>query len=274
MVRMQMNVSHMIVWRLLREQLNPHHLQRVHALSPQDFPPWITFCQWFLQHCSTNPNCPASVLFTRDGTQNFHNQHVWADTNPNATLQSSHQQRFSVNIWAGIVGDHLLGPHVLPNRLTGQNYGHFLRTTLPAFLDDIPVVLHRGLYFMHDGAPAHFSVCAHRNLNAHYRGHWTGRGGPIAWPPRSPDLNLLDFFLWGYLTLWPPCGSHMTHSWILVLAMCIIYVHGQYLWNLACGSPAITAKLKIYGHLFPLASGNSFFPLVVLALLSSWYLSL
>ncbi|KAJ4442487.1 hypothetical protein ANN_04073 [Periplaneta americana] len=23
------------------------------------------------------------------------------------------------------------------------------------------------------------------------------RGGPIAWPPRSPDLTPLDFFLWG-----------------------------------------------------------------------------
>ncbi|KAJ4434463.1 hypothetical protein ANN_23025 [Periplaneta americana] len=26
-----------------------------------------------------------------------------------------------------------------------------------------------------------------------------GRGGPIAWPPRSPDLNPLDFYLWGHL---------------------------------------------------------------------------
>ncbi|GFV88973.1 hypothetical protein TNCV_4911751 [Trichonephila clavipes] len=22
-------------------------------------------------------------------------------------------------------------------------------------------------------------------------------GGPVAWPPRSPDLSPLDFFLWG-----------------------------------------------------------------------------
>ncbi|GBM71890.1 hypothetical protein AVEN_238540-1 [Araneus ventricosus] len=25
---------------------------------------------------------------------------------------------------------------------------------------------------------------------------WIGRGGPVAWPPRSPDRNLLDFFFW------------------------------------------------------------------------------
>ncbi|EFN85682.1 hypothetical protein EAI_02991, partial [Harpegnathos saltator] len=23
--------------------------------------------------------------------------------------------------------------------------------------------------------------------------------GPIEWPPRSPDMNPLDFFFWGYL---------------------------------------------------------------------------
>ena len=26
-----------------------------------------------------------------------------------------------------------------------------------------------------------------------------GRGGPIIWPPRSPDLNVLDYFVWGYI---------------------------------------------------------------------------
>jgi hypothetical protein len=25
------------------------------------------------------------------------------------------------------------------------------------------------------------------------------RGGPTAWPPRSPDLSPLDFYLWGHL---------------------------------------------------------------------------
>ena len=30
---------------------------------------------------------------------------------------------------------------------------------------------------------------------------WIGRGGPAAWPPRSPDINPLDFFLWGYVKI-------------------------------------------------------------------------
>ncbi|KAJ4442666.1 hypothetical protein ANN_04255 [Periplaneta americana] len=126
-VALQVNVPHTTVWRLLKEyQLYPYHLERVQALSPADYPARVRFCQWFLQQCGVNPNFPALVLFTheaqftRDGITNFHNQHVWAYENPRATVPSHHQVRFSLNMWAGIIGDRLVGPHVLVNRLTGQ----------------------------------------------------------------------------------------------------------------------------------------------------------
>ncbi|CAH1378390.1 unnamed protein product, partial [Tenebrio molitor] len=35
-------------------------------------------------------------------------------------------------------------------------------------------------------------------LNENFSGRWIGRNGPVAWPARSPDLNLCDFFLSGY----------------------------------------------------------------------------
>lgn len=36
-----------------------------------------------------------------------------------------------------------------------------------------------------------------RYSNIEYGERWIGRGGPVQWPPRSPDLTPLDFFLWG-----------------------------------------------------------------------------
>jgi hypothetical protein len=85
---MQVGVSHSTVWRVLREQqLYPCHLQRVQALSLQDYPARVLFCQWFLQQCGTNSNFTAFVMFTdeaqftRDGIQNFHNQHLWVYEN-------------------------------------------------------------------------------------------------------------------------------------------------------------------------------------------------
>ena len=52
---------------------------------------------------------------------------------------------------------------------------------------------------MHDGAPPHFGVVVQEYLNAHFPNRWIGRGGPISWPARSPDLNPIDFYLWGHL---------------------------------------------------------------------------
>ncbi|KAJ8935767.1 hypothetical protein NQ318_000240 [Aromia moschata] len=50
-----------------------------------------------------------------------------------------------------------------------------------------------------NGCPAHqaFTVC--NWLNSEFNEHWIGRDGPILWPPRSPDLTILDFHLWGRL---------------------------------------------------------------------------
>lgn len=55
------------------------------------------------------------------------------------------------------------------------------------------------MIFQHDGAPAHSSCRARAVLNARFPDKWMGRGGPIIWPARSPDLNVLDYFVWGYI---------------------------------------------------------------------------
>ncbi|KAJ4440100.1 hypothetical protein ANN_08233 [Periplaneta americana] len=47
-------------------------------------------------------------------------EYVWAYENPRETVPSHHQVRFYLNMWAGIIGDRLVGPHVLVNRLTGR----------------------------------------------------------------------------------------------------------------------------------------------------------
>jgi hypothetical protein len=36
-------------------------------------------------------------------------------------------------------------------------------------------------------------------LERAFLGRWIGRDGPVPWPPRSPDITPLAFFLWGYV---------------------------------------------------------------------------
>lgn len=55
------------------------------------------------------------------------------------------------------------------------------------------------MWFQHDGAPPHNSRLARHYLDTKFPNSWIGRSGPVVWPARSPDLNPLDYFLWGYL---------------------------------------------------------------------------
>jgi hypothetical protein len=53
--------------------------------------------------------------------------------------------------------------------------------------------------FQQDGAPAHWGLHVRRSLNETFPDQWIGRSGPIPWPPHSPDITPLDFFLWGHV---------------------------------------------------------------------------
>jgi hypothetical protein len=46
------------------------------------------------------------------------------------------QQQFNINVWAGTVGDYLVGLHVLPHQLPGNYSRDFLLNDLPQLLVD------------------------------------------------------------------------------------------------------------------------------------------
>jgi hypothetical protein len=56
-----------------------------------------------------------------------------------------------------------------------------------------------GFIFQQDGALHQFHRDVTTFLDETFPGRWVGRGGPTAWPPRSPDLTPLDFFVWGFI---------------------------------------------------------------------------
>lgn len=192
------------VWRVLNgENLYPYHLQKVHALEPQDYPGRVDCSRWFLHKLADDPDFLKSVIFTdessfnQDGIFNTKNSHVWAPENPHETVISSKQHRFSVNVWAGVLGNNLIGPYILPNRLNSPTYLVFLRNILPELLENVPLADLQNMWLQHDGAPAHFGQIVRDFLNQNYNQQWIGRGGPVSWPPRSPDLTPLDFYVWG-----------------------------------------------------------------------------
>ena len=52
--------------------------------------------------------------------------------------------------------------------------------------------------FQLDGATPQWGSHFRGFLDATFPNRWIGREGPTPWPPRSPDIIPLDFFLWWY----------------------------------------------------------------------------
>jgi hypothetical protein len=199
----QTGLSQSAVWHMLRENtLHPFHLQPVQRLQPGN-KEHLEYCQWLLHRVVDEPNFLNRVLwtdeagFTRDGVLNLHNLHVWAEENPNPTRSSSFQHRFSVNVWAGIVDDYLIGPYVIEDCIGGAQYLNFLQETLLILMDNLPLNVPQDMWYQLDGALAYFTRPVRAWLNHNYPGRWIGLGGPVTWPAFSSDFTPLHFFLWG-----------------------------------------------------------------------------
>ena len=98
-----------------------------------------------------------------------------------------------------MIDDMLIGPVILDDRVTGQNYLDFLQYELPKQLEDVPLATQIAMYFQHDGAPSHYTRHVMQHLIDTFPNRWISRGSTINWPLRSSDLTPLDFCLWGLM---------------------------------------------------------------------------
>jgi Helix-turn-helix domain (DUF4817)/Transposase len=166
--------------RLHFHGLYPYHQQKIQHLLPTDLQARLDFCNWLRQ----NDDLLNKILFTdeatftRSGTNNSRNSHWWSEGNPNAVVEANFQHRFSVNVWAGLLGKHLIGPYIINGRLTAEQYQQFLYEELPILLEDVPLSIRREMWLQQDGAPVHCARRVTAYLNEKYRGRWIGRGGP------------------------------------------------------------------------------------------------
>ncbi|GBM94843.1 hypothetical protein AVEN_93043-1 [Araneus ventricosus] len=74
-----------------------------------------------------------------------------------------------------------------------------MKDVISDFLEDLPLSDLPNVGFQHDGAPSHNVSSVQQYIRDTFQQQIIGYGGCVEWPPRSPDLNPLDFFLWGYI---------------------------------------------------------------------------
>ncbi|KAJ8882733.1 hypothetical protein PR048_014546 [Dryococelus australis] len=132
---MQEGISASSVWRILHRQfLYPCHIQRVQGLKNTDFLPRSNSCQQIQHQRALDP----------------------------------HETGTSTNI---LVQRPCRNTRQL--RLNGKRYLRFLQDDLPTLLDNLPLHQRQRMWFMHDGAPAHFLLRVRRYLNRRYGDRWT-----------------------------------------------------------------------------------------------------
>lgn len=190
---------HRIMHDLGLKVYRPRLLQELKAV---DRPKRVEFCEWFLIMSAADPDFVNSILwsdeaiFKVNGRVNRHNCVYWADENPQEILQREVNSP-GIMVWAGVNVRGVIGPYFFEQSVNADSYLellHELHVTL--FMDER--FAGRRIIFQQDGAPAHFALRVRNFLNKHFP-DWIGRNGRTAYPPRSPDLTLMDFSVWGLL---------------------------------------------------------------------------
>lgn len=194
-----------------RNKYHPYKVIPLQELSEDDFDRRSEFCMQLQNICNQDQNAVKRIIYSDEATfclngiVNRQNCRYWATINPHWMVEAHTQHPQKLNVWCGLVGDTILGPYFFEGTLNGEMYLEFLQfELLPALIalfpdrqePDLP---DRQLFFQQDGAPPHYAAPVRAFLDEVFHGRWIGRRGPIEWPARSPDLNPLDYFLWGYL---------------------------------------------------------------------------
>lgn len=195
------------VWRILnRHGAYPYRPTLGQSFLPGDEERRFDFCNSILNNLENNPSFVNDILwsdecqFTRQGVVNTHNAHYWSLENPHIIRPNRHQVRWSVNVWCGMWKNTIIGPFFFDGPLTSATYANILSGPLSDYLEEyVSLWDFARMWFQHDGAPAHKSLQPRTFLSNTFGNNIIGYGGACEWPPRSPDLTPLDFFLWGYL---------------------------------------------------------------------------
>lgn len=203
-----LHLSDRSVRRILHQELkmHPYKIVVTQELFPRDLETRTTLCRDLLR------NVPRTdvMLFTDEahfhlsGTVNKQNFRYWSEHNP----QELHQRPLhspKVTVWCAIFAYGVWGPYFFEEdgttvTVTSNRYcemlEHFLRPKLNDFFHEYG---QQNVWFQQDGATAHTARHSLGILREMFPGHIVSLRGDIGWPPRSPDLNPCDFFLWGYL---------------------------------------------------------------------------
>ena len=118
---------------------------------------------------------------------------IWSQDNPHSFGATPLH-----SVWCGFTANFILAPAFFENQETFNQHSY-----LRILHDHVAPILqnHNNLTFMQDGATPHRANIVKDYLSERFHGNIIGLEFERKSPPRSPDLNPCDFFLWGFFKL-------------------------------------------------------------------------
>lgn len=101
---------------LKKQQFHPYKMVILQELNEDDPDRRIEFCELISERILRNPALVRTICFSDESTfflngkVNRQNVRYWADQNPHVFREGHTQYPQKVNVWAGIMGNHIVGP--------------------------------------------------------------------------------------------------------------------------------------------------------------------
>lgn len=187
----QTGYSQSIVVRKLNKYGYHCYKSSVHQeLRPQDQEKRIIFASQALEICHDDPELVSKILFywwifLHSASHSQSTKCTLLKINPYNVYNRHSQYPARLILWAGIINRRLVGLIKIDGTLTGEKYMQLLQNEISEKIGELN---EQGGY---GSARAYLQVA--------FPGRVIGTHEQLARLPRSPDLNPLDFILWGHI---------------------------------------------------------------------------
>ena len=191
-------VSYTTIRSILLDDLHlkPYKIQEYHQLQLGDYNKRENFADWFLALPSD-----AKFFFIVSDEAYFYlvepinkqNNRVWLKSRPTDGIERPLQDQ-KVLVWCAFSASKIYGPYFFEESVNQHNYLEMLQNFFWPLHQRVPHP--QKYYFQQDGATPHTARVVQDWLSEKFEDRFIDKS---MWPPRSPDINPCDFYLWGYL---------------------------------------------------------------------------
>jgi len=191
-------ISLTLVFNILHDDLHlkPYKLHQWHKLEVHDYEKRVDFANRFLSLPKDAKNffiCSDEAYFYLTLPVNKQNNRNWSDSYLYEGIEMPlHDEK--VLVWCAISAKKIYGPYFFENTVNQYNYLEMLKKFF--WPKHLRTDEYQKYYFQQDGATPHTANTVQDWLISKFSEKFFDKK---MWPPRSPDLNPCDFYLWGHL---------------------------------------------------------------------------